>query len=255
MEDGGVAAIITPPTPYRCPPAPYERASLMAWRLRRMGKKRAKVMVLDSNHGYTKQELFEEGWKTLGLPIERVPLAADERNSAYRIEGNTITTAAGDSFKAELINPIPEQKAAAIAMPLADNFGWCRVDPMTFESERAADVHVVGDAINPGAMPKSAFAANSQAKACAEAIKAWLADKPPPVPIFTNACYSLLTPDYGISITASYRVSAGPKRRKGRIVAVSGAGGASRLSAPLSERKAEAKYSFDWYRAAVAETF
>ena len=250
LPSGGVAAIITPPSPYRCPPAPYERASLMAWRLRQLGNEQAKVLILDANHSYTKQSLFEEGWRLLyPHTIERALLAQDEADSAYSIDGDTITTADGDKFNADLINIIPKQRAGRIALPLADSQGWCRVNPLTFESERAKDVHVLGDAINPGAMPKSAFAANSQAKALANFLRAWLENRPPPQPIFTNACYSLLAPNYGISVTASYRVAAG------RIVAVSGTSGESRLAAPPGERRAEAEYAFSWYRAAIAETF
>lgn len=253
LPAGGTAAIITPPSPYRCPPAPYERACLMAWRLRQLGNHRAKVLILDANHRFTKQSLFEEGWRRLyPNTIERVLTARNEADSAYGIDGNVITTADGDKFKADLINLIPPQRAGEIALPLADNQGWCRVNPLTFESVRAKDVHVLGDAINPGAMPKSAFAANSQAKALVNGIKAWLANKPPPNPIFTNTCYSLLAPNYGISVTAAYRVVAE------RIVAVSSPdnrGGESPLAAPLSERRLEARYAFDWYHSAVAESF
>jgi hypothetical protein len=48
MEDGGLVVFAAPANPYRCPPGPYERASLVAYYLKTK-KPRSKVLVL-ANH-------------------------------------------------------------------------------------------------------------------------------------------------------------------------------------------------------------
>ena len=250
LPNGGRVVIITPQTPYRCPPAPYERASLIAYHLKQLGNKRAKVLVLDSNPTYTKQKLFEEGWQRLyPNTIERVYIPEGYRE----LKGNSANGSVrvgSEVIKSELLNLIPPQRAADIATPLADGYGWCRINPNTLESVRAKDIHILGDAAAMGAMPKSAFAANSQAKALAMVLRAWLDNTAPPPLLFTNTCYSLLAPDYGISVNGSYRITAS------RIVAVSTATtGESPLARPPSFTQAEARNANLWYDSITTETW
>jgi len=250
LPTGGKVVIATPTEPYRCPPAPYERASLIAYRLHKLGNKRAKVLVLDSNPTYTKQKLFEEGWQKLyPNTIERIYIP----EGYHSLEGNSSAGSlkvGSQKIKADLLNVIPVQQAASIAEPLADEYGWCRVEPTTLESVRAKDVHLLGDAAAMGAMPKSAFAVNSQAKALAMVLMAQLENAPIPTLLFTNTCYSLLSPTYGISVSGSYRIT------NSRIVAVSGKNsGESELASSQSIRSAEAQNAHLWYRSITTETW
>jgi NADPH-dependent 2,4-dienoyl-CoA reductase/sulfur reductase-like enzyme len=123
------------------------------------------------------------------------------------------------------------------------------VDPNTFESRLQPNIHVIGDAAVMGAMPKSAFAANAQAKVCAAAVSALLRGAPPSSPRLINTCYSLVAPDYGISIAGVYRPS------EGRLVDIEGAGGASPLEAPRATRALEATYAQTWFETITAEVF
>ncbi|MEQ8231140.1 MAG: FCSD flavin-binding domain-containing protein, partial [Gammaproteobacteria bacterium] len=143
------------------------------------------------------------------------------------------------------------QRAGAItqADDLADDSGWCPVDPLAFASTRVPDVHVLGDAAIAGAMPKSGFSANSQAKICAAAIVAALRGESLPPPRWANTCYSLVAPDYGISIAAVYHVT------DGAIAGVPGAGGVSPLDADADFRRREADYARSWYRAIARDTW
>jgi NADPH-dependent 2,4-dienoyl-CoA reductase/sulfur reductase-like enzyme len=148
-------------------------------------------------------------------------------------------------------NVIPPQKAGRIAEAagVADRSGWCPIDPVTFESTRQPRIHVIGDAAIAGAMPKSAFAANSQAKTCAAAVAQLLAGAAPSTPKLINTCYSLVAPDYGISVAGVYQPSGG------QLADVPGAGGVSPAQAPRATRAAEAALAEAWFRTITAEVF
>ena len=250
MPDGGTVLMSVPANPYRCPPGPYERASLIAHALKAR-KPRAKLIVLDAKDAFSKQRLFQAAWARLypGL-IEWVPLSGGGRVVAVEAEARTLQTEFG-RHAGDVANVIPPQRAGAVAAAagVADRSGWCPVDPATFESRLRPGIHVVGDAAIAGAMPKSAFAANAQAKVCAAAIVASLRGEAPPEAKLINTCYSLVAPDYGISIAGVYRP------RDGRLVDVEGAGGVSPPDAGADLRALEADYARGWFAAITAEVF
>jgi NADPH-dependent 2,4-dienoyl-CoA reductase/sulfur reductase-like enzyme len=250
MEDGGVVVISAPANPYRCPPGPYERASLIAYYLKTK-KPRSKVLVLDAKDAFSKQRLFQDAWKELyGDRIEWVSLSNGGKVTSVEPATKTFVTDF-DRHTAAVGNVVPPQKAARIAevAGVTDRTGWCPVDPMTFESKQQANIHVIGDAAIMGAMPKSAFSANSQAKVCAAALAKLLAGQKPEEPRPINTCYSLAAPDYGISVAAVYR----PK--DGILVEVENAGGVSPLNAPRSVREQEAKFADGWFNTITTEVF
>lgn len=250
MKDGGLVVMSAPTNPFRCPPGPYERASLIAYWLN-IWKPKSKLLLLDSKDAFSKQRLFQNGWDQL-YPgaIEWVPLSKGGKVTAVDPATLTLVTEFG-SHKADVANVIPPQKAGAIAARagVADRTGWCPVEPVAFESTLQPGIHVLGDAAIMGAMPKSAFAANAQAKVCAAAIVDLLAGRPPQQPLLINTCYSLLAADYGISIAGVYRPD------KGLLAEVPGAGGVSALNAVGGLRGQEALYASSWFRTITAETF
>src|SRR5207245_6388213 len=144
-----------------------------------------------------------------------------------------------DRHKADVANVIPPQKAGHIAdiAAVADRTGWCPIDPASFESKLQPNIHVIGDASIAGAMPKSAFSANAQAKVCAAAVTKLMAGQKPDEPRLINTCYSLVAPDYGISVAGVYR----PK--DGVLVDVENAGGVSPIDAPRATREQEAIFA------------
>jgi NADPH-dependent 2,4-dienoyl-CoA reductase/sulfur reductase-like enzyme len=148
-------------------------------------------------------------------------------------------------------NVIPPQRAGAIAAAagVADRTGWCPVDPVTFESKLRPGIHVIGDAAIAGAMPKSAFAANAQAKVCADAVVQLLAGKVPEDPLLINTCYSLVAPGYGISVAGVYHPM------DGQLTDIAGAGGTSPLNAAPEQRELEAEYADAWFKTITGETF
>ena len=246
MPDGGRVLISVPAAPYRCPPGPYERACLVAAWLRRH-KPRAKVIVLDANPDITAMgALFREAWKTRHagmieyLPATRVS-GVDTAAGAFVVEGV-------ESVRGDVLNLIPPQRAGAIAAraDLVEEGGhWCPVDPRSFESTRHPGVHVIGDAAIAGAMPKSGYAANAQAKVCALNVLALMNGKPPHELDGINVCYAAIGEDEDISIAQVFRVA------DGRIVAAPVPGGAS--PANLSRGRLEHRYAESWLRNILAE--
>jgi len=250
MRDGGVVVIAAPPNPFRCPPGPYERASQVAHYLKHH-KPKSKVIILDAKNKFSKQKLFTQGWeKFYGPMIEWVSADNGGQVSAVDAANMTVTTGSG-KLKADVLNIIPPQKAGAIAHAggLVNEKGWCPVDQRSFESEIHKNIHVIGDASIAGAMPKSGYAANSQGKACAAAIVAELNGLPAPEPSYVNTCYSIISPNHGISVAAVYGL------KDGTISKVKGAGGLSPMDAPDRVRALEADYARSWFRNIMSDTF
>ena len=178
MEDGGMVVLAVPANPSRCPPAPYERASLIAHYLKTK-KPRSKVLILDAKDAFSQQRLFERAWKELyGDMIERVALSQGGRVTSVDPKTNAIVTEFGN-YTAQVANVIPPQKAGRIAeiAGATDHTGWCPINPVTFESKLVPNIHVIGDACLGGGIPKSASAASAQGKACAAAIVNLLSGK------------------------------------------------------------------------------
>jgi sulfide dehydrogenase [flavocytochrome c] flavoprotein subunit len=255
MDDGGLVVISAPAGPYRCPPGPYERASLIAWYLK-AHKPRSKVIVLDAKDKFSKQQVFLDAWSELypGL-IEWVPLSRGGEVVSVEPATRTLVTDF-DRYRAAVANVIAPQKAGRIAAAagVADRSGWCPIDPVTFESRLQPNIHVIGDAAITGAMPKSAFGAHAEARHCAWAVAALLAGREPASPRLINACFSLVAPDYGISVAGIYRPQ-GMELAEVPGSEVPGSAGPDRADSPRASRALEAANAEAGFRALTAEVF
>src|SRR6202047_2599188 len=240
MEDGGTVFISAPANPFRCPPGPYERASLIAYYLKTK-KPKSKLIVLDAKDAFSKQGLFQNAWKELYPNLEWVPLSKGGKVNAVDVGAMMLITDF-DRYRGDVVNVIPPQKAGRIAevAGVTNNTGWCPINPETFESTLQPGIHVIGDATIAGAMPKSAFAANAQAKVCAAAVVKLLAGTKPDSAKLIDASYSLVAPDYGISVASVFAPA------DGTLKEVRGAGGMSPLDAPTETRALEARFAHGW---------
>jgi sulfide dehydrogenase [flavocytochrome c] flavoprotein chain len=249
MDNGGVVVLAVPANPSRCPPAPYERASLIAHYLKTT-KPRSKVLILDAKDAFPQQRLFEGAWKELyaGM-IERISLSQGGRATSVDPATNTIVTEFGD-HTAQVANVIPPQKAGRIAdiAGAADNTGWCPIDPVTFASKLVSDIHVIGDACLGGGIPKSASAANAQGKACAAAVANLISGRAPDMPRLTGVCYNIVAPGHAFSLAGFYA----PK--DSIFVEVEG-GGTSPVDAPREVRAREAEDARRWFTAITVDSF
>ncbi len=251
MPNGGTFIMSTPPMPFRCPPGPPERVSMVAHYLK-ANKPRSKILVLDAKENFSKQDLFVDAWNQLypGM-IEYVPLSRGGKVVRVDPRTRTLFTEQGTAHKGDVINIVPAQRAGdiAIASGLAKD-GWCPVDHQTFESTLVPGVHVIGDSSSAGPIPKSGHMANNIGKmAAASIVSAFRGGKRPPSSL-VNTCYSLVSPDYGISIAAVYRLD-----EKGQIAGVKGAGGVSPKETTSLFRVQEARYAQGWWSSIVDDTF
>ena len=250
MKNGGTFIIAVPQKPYRAPPAPYERASLVAYYLSE-NKPKSKVVIIDSGDSNEELPVFKAAWQDLypGM-IEWVKGSEHGEIVKANAKGMTLTGRSGTKYKGDVINLIPPQKAGAIAQSsgLAGKHGWCDVDPQTFESKAHKNVHVIGDACMAGEMPKTGHAASSQGKICAAAVVSALrGEKLPADFTYTESIYSLLAPRYGISSAGVYRL------KKGHITRVSG--GVSDVDASHKTRVKESRFARGWYKGITTDTF
>lgn len=253
MPDGGTVIICPPGMPFRCPPGPPERASMIAHYLK-THKPRSKVLILDAKENFSKQGAFMEAWNELypGM-IEWVP--ASKGGKIFRVDPKTMTVYTDEGLtahKGDVVNIIPPQRAADIAtkVGLVNDAGWCPVNQHTFESNLAPGIYVIGDSAVAGALPKSGHSANNIAKMVAAVIVSEMRGTKIPSPSHVNTCYSLVNPEYGISIAAVYRIS-----EQGVLTDVKGAGGVSPLKAPSLLRTQEAEFARGWYDSITADTF
>jgi NADPH-dependent 2,4-dienoyl-CoA reductase/sulfur reductase-like enzyme len=252
MPDGGVFMMVIPGNPYRCPPGPYERASLVANYFKAQ-KPRSKILLLDAKDAFSKQGLFREGWAALyGDMIEWVPFAKLGNVTRVDPATRTVTTEFGGAQKGDVVNVIPPQRSGTVvdSAGLAKGGDWCPVNQSTFESTVVPGIHVLGDASIAGAMPKSGFSATTQGKVVAFVIAALQGGGELPTPSFVNTCYSLVAPDYAISVADVYKIA-----DNGTITAVAGAGGVSPTGATAAFRSLEADYARSWYANITSDIF
>lgn len=239
MPDGGVFAMSIPMTPYRCPPAPYERACMVASYLKQF-KPRSKLLVLDANPEISsKKALFERAFKQ-----HYAGLIEYRANSELKEVANAGHLAKLDfeDVKADVLNVIPPQRAADLALKsgvVNINRRWCDVNWLTMESTAVPFVHVLGDAAFPGpAMPKSGHMANQQAKVAAAAIIQLLkGEAVNPAPVVMNTCYSFVTATDAIHVASVHQYDVADKTFK----AVHGSGGLSEAASPI-----EGGYALSW---------
>lgn len=251
MDDGGLVILVPPGNPFRCPPGPYERAAQIAHYLKHH-KPKSKILILDAKDKFSKQGLFMQGYKDVyGDMIEWVA-GADTGGGVKKVNPKDMTVSTDfDDHKAAVVNIIPPQKAAQITHDagLTDDSGWCPVDLGTFESKQHKDVHIIGDASIATGLPKSGYAASTEAKVCAAAVVSMLNGKEPPVTSYANACYSLIAPDYGISVVAVYKLASD------RSTIEKLGGGLTPMDASAEARKREVQYAYSWFNNMAAEMF
>jgi sulfide dehydrogenase [flavocytochrome c] flavoprotein chain len=243
MPNGGTVVLTVPVSPFRCPPGPYERTSMIAMYLKEH-KPKSKIIVLDANPDIaSKAGLFRKGWKKhyegiIDYRKAQKVTAVDEKARSVFVEGI-------EEIKGDVVNVIPPQRAgniAKVAGLIGPDKAWCPVNATTFESTLQKNIHVIGDACNAGAMPKSGYSANSEAKVCATNLVAMMNGKETTELSGINTCFSYLSAKEAVSVAAVYTV------KEGAIIAVPNSGG---VSPDLSEL--EAIYAESWLKNILTE--
>ncbi len=250
MRDGGTVIMVMPSNPYRCPPGPYERACMIAHVLKTK-KPKSKLVILDPKKSFSKQPVFVEAFEKYYKGIVELNLTTEIDDFAVLNvdpKGKLVAVKAGKTFRGDVVNVIPQQRAGEIAMKAGVTQGdWCPVDPATFAAKSVKDVYVIGDAAIAAEMPKSAFSANSQAKVVAGEILADLARKDRFPPRLRNTCWSLVAPGDSVKIGANYAAKDGKLDPS--------AGFVSQRGEADSARAHNYQESVAWYSSIVSDMF
>jgi sulfide dehydrogenase [flavocytochrome c] flavoprotein subunit len=249
LEDGALVVVIAPPNPYRCPPAPYERASMMAHVLKAKGRKNCLIVILDAKESFPEQALFQEGWEKhyAGMLEWQDPKI---HGGIKDVDASTMTVETDlASYQANLINVIPAQIAGSIARDagLANAGGYCVIDADSMRSAVDANVYIVGDASISGEMPKSASSANSQAKIAAAMIRTELTNAPAARAEYITSCWSLIASEDAVKVTGRYAA------KGDKIAAVESF--VSKAGEPPDLRRQTDRENMQWYADITADIF
>jgi sulfide dehydrogenase [flavocytochrome c] flavoprotein subunit len=250
VPDGGTIVMIAPPNPYRCPPGPYERASMFAHALKSTGKTRAKIVILDPKEAFSKQAAFLADWeKRYGGMIEWLGPKVHDGIKSVDPRTGTVVTGFETYANCDFVNVIPAQMAGAIARDsgLAPAGGYCTIDPATMTSVVDANIFVLGDACNAGDMPKSAFSANNQAKVAAMIIRGELTGARTFPARYFNTCWSLVDTDDAIKVGGRYEPKDGKITATESFVSQPGESDAVRRDTQVE--------NLAWYGAITADMF
>jgi sulfide dehydrogenase [flavocytochrome c] flavoprotein chain len=247
MPQGGTFAMVAPPNPYRCPPGPYERVSMVAHFLK-TNNPSAKILILDPKDKFSKQALFEEGWNA-HYPGMITRIGPDMGGSAIEVRHDTMEVVVdGEVEKADVCNVIPAQRAGNIAsLAGVTDANWAPVHPDSMLSKLDENIYVLGDATNQGDMPKSGFSANSQAKVAANHIRGALTGSKVFPAKYSNTCWSLIAADDGVKVGASYEPT--PEKIASVQSFISQTGEDAAL------RKATYEESLGWYKGITTDMF
>jgi NADPH-dependent 2,4-dienoyl-CoA reductase/sulfur reductase-like enzyme len=250
VKDGGVIVMIAPPNPFRCPPGPYERVSMMAHQLKASGRTRAKIFVLDPKESFSKQGLFQQGWER-HYPGMVEWIGPKVHDGVKSVDPKTMTVTTGfETYRdCALVNVIPAQSAGRIARDagLANASGYCPIDPESMKSTLDPAIFIIGDASIAGDMPKSGFSANSQAKVAAMAIRGELTNSRTFPARYANTCWSLIAPDDTVKVGGRYE----PKPDK--ITAAETF--ISKTDETAEYRRQVQQENIGWYAGIVADMF
>lgn len=224
MPEGGTVVLTIPPTPYRCPPGPYERACLLADWLRAR-KPRARLLVLDANPDFvTEKDNFSAAF--FGLHADVIEYRTNVVIESVDAPSMTLHTNTG-SVSADVINLIPRQRAGRIVtetgLATANGGRFVPVDVLGYASKAAPRVHVIGDS-SATTQPKAGHIANQEAKICADAlVRAFNGLPPEAAPVTNSACFSTITQTQASWLTAVFQYDAATQT----MMSVPNASGAS----------------------------
>ncbi|MGB0927233.1 MAG: FCSD flavin-binding domain-containing protein [Pikeienuella sp.] len=207
MPQGGTYVMVAPPNPFRCPPGPYERVSMVAHVLKQKNPT-AKIQIFDPKPKFSKMALFQEGWQTHYEGM--IEWVGGDFGAVEEVRpGSMEVVVDGEVIKADVCNVIPAMKAGRIAelAGVTNDKGWAPVNAADMSSKMDENIHILGDASQQGDMPKSGFSANSQAKVAAMAIRGALTGSKVFPAKFSNTCWSLIDTNDGVKVGANYEAT------------------------------------------------
>lgn len=213
---GGNFVISIPSQSYKCPPAPYERACMIATYFKN-NKIDGKVIILDPRvKPAAKPEKFKEAFETLHK--DYIEYRANTKFKDIDFDKKIIKT---EGFNQETLDfesiEIPFEEASIIPPNTANKLikkaglatyvdGWAKLRQPTFRSVSNEDVYIIGDSQGEYPYPKSAQMANSCAYLVAEELTNRFKNETFKYKTYLpgNVCYSMVSDDKAVSISHLY---------------------------------------------------
>lgn len=214
---GGNFVISIPSQSYRCPPAPYERACMIATYFKKNNID-GKVIIIDPRtKPAAKPERFKQAFKELHGNI--IEYKSNTKFKDIDFQTKEIYT---ESFNKETLEfekmTIKFEEASIIPPNTANKLikkaglatyvnGWAKLRQPTFRSVSHEDVYIIGDSQGEYPYPKSAQMANSCAYLVAEELINRLKGEGYKYKTYLpgNVCYSMVSEDKAVSISHLYK--------------------------------------------------
>lgn len=258
MDDGDVV-ITVPSGKFRCPPAPFERAAMIAAYMKKEDIN-GKVIILNPSAKIAKGAAFKESWKELhGGKIEHrdnctvTDVDPAAKTVTYKQKDGTSKT-----IKYEVLNLIPNNKAnpvvAMSGVETTTSFGKVVMNGCSFQTKTDASIYAVGDVVGHG-IPPSGQTANWSGKQCADEIAHVLHGKAYTLPVKSkgvkagNVCYSMVgdKPEEAIFVTHDFSWNGTVIKGKGNVPKDPKSG--------KFRSKPNAKATRDWYNGIMRDLF
>ena len=268
MEDGDVI-ITVPKGKFRCPPAPFERACMIAAYMKKEDIN-GKVIILNETSSIAKGAAFKEAWAELygdriihlsdcklsdvDTKAKTVSYAQTTYKNKDDVEGTTVTKTA----KYEVLNLIAYNKANPViemsgVETTKDVFGKVKMAGCSFATKTDANVYAVGDVVGHG-IPPSGQTANWAGKQCAQELAHKIHGKAYKLGVETkvvkagNVCFSMVgdKPEEAIMVTHDFSWN-------GHVI--QGAGHVPKGKDGKFRSKIIAKSTHEWYRGIMSDLF
>lgn len=203
---GGDWLMTIPPAPFRCPPAPYERAVLLAGWLER-NKVPGRIIIIDPNPAFQEfQRIFRERYPQRILYKSQTPITAVDP-----VRRSVDTEFEEFSFAEATLMPPQQAGALAHQSGLVKN-GWGDVEPLDLSARADPRIFMIGDMVGPvsglfGHYPKTGQIAVRQGRIVARRIAALSHGKTVPVELPDSLCHitTAYDPPAAIRLAASFR--------------------------------------------------
>ncbi|MBU1659814.1 NAD(P)/FAD-dependent oxidoreductase [bacterium] len=273
MEDGDVI-ITVPAGKFRCPPAPFERACMIASYMKKEDIA-GKVIILNPTNNIAKGAAFKEAWSELyGNMIEHIDFATitDVDSSTKTVTytqkvptgekdkdtGSDIMKDVNKSHKYQVLNLIANNKASPVVQMATlettnDSFHKVKMNGCSFQTATDKDVYAIGDVVGHG-IPPSGQTANWAGIQCANEIAHRLHGKAYSLPVEKtpvsagNVCYSMVgdKPEEAIMVTHDFSWTG---------TVITGKGNVPKAPDGKYRSQATAKALHDWYRGIMGDLF
>lgn len=212
LDRGGEFVISVPKPPYRCPPAPYERAFLIAEQMKRRGTK-GKIVIVDANPNPTPPPIAGPIVNAMkSVYASEIEYLTNTEVTAVDMVRRVLVTPTGD-VKFSHANLVLPMRAPALVRQAGLGERWAAVKLPSFQTQADEKIYVIGDA-SGAPLPKSGHVAFGTGKQVAHDIERRVAGQPAPaasgpVTLPAGICWAAVTHNEAIMINVSASVEAG----------------------------------------------